>query len=200
MLQDQHRRCFDGQLIGTNFEIWIFGGFIGVVNARKTLDESCSGFLVQAFYIAGFAYFNGGIDVYFDEIFSANNGACQIAHFPAGADERVDANDPGMEVKFGNFSNAPDVFQAVFRAKAQVVVDAKADVVAIEYLRKVSFFKQQAFEVFGNGAFSRTRQTRQPQYLTPLVQACFALLSLHELIKYWMNMLCQGLLFFTLFG
>lgn len=200
MLQDQHRRCFDGQLIGTNFEIWVFGCFIGVINTRKALDEPCSGFLVQAFYIAGFTHFDGGIDVYFDEIFSANDAARQIAHFPAGADERVDANDSGVEVEFGNFSNAPDVFKAVFSTKTQVVVDAKADVVAIEYLRKVSFFKQEAFEVFGNGAFSRTRQPGQPQYLTPLIQACFALLSLHELIKYWMNMLCQGFLFFTLFG
>lgn len=61
---------------GFEVDFWVGGGFVGVVDACEAFDLAGSGFFVEAFGVAGFTEFDGGVDEAFEE-----GEACVLVDF-----------------------------------------------------------------------------------------------------------------------
>ncbi len=87
------------------------------------------------------------------KILLANNFFGHISNFIGGADKTIDTNNTTIHEQFRNFWNSADILIPVFFWKAQVVVDAASNIIAIQHLRQVSSFVQSHFKVLGDGSF-----------------------------------------------
>ena len=101
-------------------------------NARKLfyLAPACLG--IQALYIAPFTLFKRCADIHFQEIILADNGLGHLAKLVVGADKGGNRDDATIDKQLAHLGNTADVLHTVGGRKAQVVVDATTDVVAIQ--------------------------------------------------------------------
>ena len=86
---------------------------------------------------------------------------------PVGAvrrDERRDGDGGAVGEQFGDFGDAADVFFAVFGREAEVLVEAEADVVAVEAVggEVERLAEKSLFEGDGDGGFTRGGEAGQP--------------------------------------
>jgi hypothetical protein len=90
----------------------------------------------------------------------------QRAHFVAirlvRADEARQRDRAGIAEELGDLADAPDVLLAVLLGESQVLVDAHADVVAVETIGELAHLKERALQRNGDRALAAARQTGQP--------------------------------------
>ncbi len=147
---------FWGLVGGFEVDFWVGGGFVGVVDAGEAFDLACSCFFVEAFGIAGLADFYWGVDEDFEE-----GEACVLVDFSdlvavglVRGDEAGDGDEACVGEEFGDFADSSDVFYSVVGGEGEVVVEAVADVVAVESVGEVAGLYECVFEGDGDGGFS----------------------------------------------
>src|SRR5262249_29617448 len=129
---------------------------VRVVDAGEVFQLSSTGFLVQALRIALFAGGNRRIDENLDERQLACHvqGPDSIAVLAIGADEAGHGDHATVGKKLGDFADAADVFLAVGGRKPQVLVEAVADVVAVQNVGQPAALHQGMFQGKGNRALA----------------------------------------------
>ena len=96
-------------------------------------------------------------------------GANSVAVLAVGADEAGHGDDAAVGEQFRDLADAANVLLAVGRGEAQVLVEAVADVVAVEDVGQPAALDQGVFEGERDGALAGSAQAGKPQ--------CRALLS-----------------------
>lgn len=169
-LEDGLYALFQRLLVGFDFQRRVGRWLIGGINASEAFNLAGSCFFIKPFDIPGFADFQWCIDVNFEEVFVPDNLPGHVSYFHRWADEGIQRDNAAVEVQPGDFRNAADIFLPVFRAETEVVINAAADVVAIEHLRKETIIIKVAFQMLSNRAFARAGQAGKPQDFTPLAK------------------------------
>ena len=100
---------------------------------------------VEPFGIAGGAGFEGGLHVDFEEIRVADDFSGEAAEFVVRRDERGNHDDAAIGEEFRHFGDASDVLETVFVGEAEVLVQARAHVVAVEDFDEMAFVMEDAF-------------------------------------------------------
>lgn len=182
-LKDRLYALFQGLLRSFDFQSGLNGRLIGCINTGKALDLTRSCFFIQAFDIPGLTNLYGRIDINFKEILRANNLSCHFPNLPGRTDKGIERNNAAVEVQFGNLCNTADVFLAVFRTKAEVVINSAAYIVAIKYLGEETIIVKIAFEVLSDGAFSGAGQSCKPEGFTALTKLALPVIPLQQPVK-----------------
>lgn len=142
--------------------IFSFGLFEAGIFSRKVLHFTGIDLGVKALGVPFGAGFEACFDVDFDKIGFAHRLAGKGAQFAARADEAGEGDDAGIEVKFRDFRNAPDVFRPVFIGKSEVFIQPAADVVAVQDLGQPTLGVEFPFERVGNRAFTTAAEAIHP--------------------------------------
>jgi len=105
--------------------------------AINTLDLAGNGLLVEALGVALLDDVERGIGKDLDKGQASVHvqHACSVAVGAKRADERGDGDGGGVGKQLGHLADAADVLGAVGVREAQVLVQAKANVVAVEAVR-----------------------------------------------------------------
>jgi hypothetical protein len=130
-----------------------------------------------------FANFQRSIDVYLDEIIRPDDISGHLPNSYGRTDKGVDAADARLHIQTGDFCDASNIFSSINFAKAQIIVDPRANIIAVQYLGKKALLKQVTLQVLGNGALAGARQAGEPNDLTPLPQALFSFSSGYQSVK-----------------
>ena len=142
---------------GVEHQLRRFRRLVGRIDAGEIGNAAGARLGVQALDVALLAHFQRRIDEHLDEL----AGREQVAGHPSFAAERRDERDQhdqaGIDHQFRNFGDAADVLDAVLVAEAKVVVQAMADVVAVEQVGVVAAGEQAFFDHIGDGRLARTR-------------------------------------------
>ena len=88
----------------------------------------------------------------------------QVAVRTVWADEARDGDGAAIREELGDLGDAPDVLFAVFRAEAQVFVQAEADIVAVQAVggEVIGRAEKGLFERDGDGRFAGRREAGEP--------------------------------------
>src|SRR5438477_552857 len=98
-----------------------------------------------------------------------------VAILPVGADEARHGDNAAVGKQLGHFTDAADVLLAIGRRKAEVFVEAVANIVPVEHVGQPAALDEGVFECEGNGAFARAAQASEPECRSLLVQQLAAL-------------------------
>ena len=154
---------------------------VGIVDAGEVLDQTGAGFLVQALRIALLGFRERHFDIDLDEIHAAID--MQLAHDIAigtvRRDEARQHDHAGVDEQLGDLADAADVLGAIFGREAEVLVDAEADVVAVEPVYEMAATVQHFFERDRDGALAAAGKAREPDRRALLLQELAALLAGH---------------------
>lgn len=161
-------------LLGVDEDFGIVGFFVGVVYAGEVFDFAGEGFLVEAFGVALGGGFYGDFDVDFDEVALRVEGSDGVAVGAVRADEGGEGDDAGIGEEPGDLAYAADVFGAVVGGEPQVLIEAVADVVAVETVGEVAFADQQFLEQYGDGGFAAGGEAGEPEGDALLVEKALA--------------------------
>ena len=82
-----------------------------------------------------------------------------------GRDERDDDDQPGIGHQARRFGDAADVLDAVGFGEAEILVEAMADIVAVEDVAVLALGGQALFEQVGDRRLARTGQAGEPDDL-----------------------------------
>ena len=176
---------------GVDFHIRVSRSFERGGDPRKILDLTGTCPLVEPFYIARFANFQGRVEEDLNEVFFPDDAAGQGTYFVGGTNEGADGDHPGVYKQLGYLGDAPYVFKAVFFAESQVVIDAGPDVIPVQYLAKEAPEEELLLQVRGQGGFSRPGQPGEPYNFGTLPQDLFFHLPVIDPVKYGVDILCQ---------
>ena len=83
----------------------------------------------------------------------------------------------GVGEQLGHLADAADVLLAVGGGEAQVLVQAVADVVAVEHVGQVAALDQGVLEGEGDGALARAAQAGEPDGRALLLEQLLAVLA-----------------------
>lgn len=148
----------------------------------RTLDLASLGLLVQALGVTLFTFFNASIDKYLDKrksrVMLRVKLASKVAISLVWRNERRDSNGRRRGEQKGNLisdgiaylGNTTNVLLAVLGREAKVLVQAEANVVAIQTERRLLQVQQVLLERRGDRRLARSRKTSEPNRHTLLVQ------------------------------
>ena len=151
--------------------------FVGIVDAGEVLYLPGPGLFVQTLGIAFFGLGERNLHVDFDEFAGLHAGAHGIAVLFVRADEAGDRDDAGIGEQLGDFADAANVFGAVFGGEAEVLVQAHADVVAIEAIGVLLLVKQHLLQDAGDGALAGGGEAGHPDGDALLIEELLPLLA-----------------------
>ena len=140
-------------------------------NTRKLLDLTSSSLLVEALGIALLSHLEGNVDKHLNEgdgLVAAALGlgvqcASRVAVGAVGRDEGGDGDGGGVGEELGDLGDAADVFVAVLFGEAQVLVEAEADVVAVEAVGGQTQMQEVLLKRSGYGGFARGGEAGEPE-------------------------------------
>lgn len=153
------------EIVCFEIDLWVRRGFVGVVDTGEAFDLAGAGFFVEAFWVAGFANFDWGVDEDLEKLESGVlvDFADLVAVGLVGGDETRDCDDPSFGEEFGDFAHPADVFLAIVSGESEVVVEPVADIIAIEAVGEVSVFDEGVLEGDCDGGLSRARKPGEPE-------------------------------------
>ena len=175
---------FDGGEFRIEGEAGVGWWFEGAVFAGEVLDFAACGFGVEAFDVALFAGFVAGFDVDFEEVFLAEDAACEVAKFAARGDGGDEGDDAVFEEEFGGFGDAADVFEAVVVGEAEVGVEAGAEVIAIEDGGEAALLVEDAFGGVGDGGFAGAGEAAHPDDESALFEEGLLVVAVEEAVEF----------------
>ena len=153
-------------------------GFVRIVNAGKVLQLTGAGFLVEPFRVALLTDLDGSVDVDLDkrQLSLDMQGANGVAIFSVRTNKAGHGNGATVGEQLGNLANAADVLFPVRRGETKVLVEAMADVVAVQHIGQPATLDQGMFQREGDGALAGAAQACEPQGRSLLTQEGPALL------------------------
>jgi len=171
---DEH----DGGLLGLDLggvqhEFGLERGLIRVVDAGEAFELAGAGFFIEPLGVALLADLDWGIAKDFEEVAFAKGGAGGVAVAAIGANERGHGDDSGINKKLADLGDAADILLAIVGGKSEVLVEAVANVVAVEYVGEVAPLHQGMLEGVGHGALAGGRKAGEPKEDALLVQKFF---------------------------
>ena len=152
-------------------------------NTREVFNFSAACLCIQAFYIPAFAFLNGCTDVHFQKIILPDNIRRHFADVVAGTDKGCNRYNARIYKQFGNLGYTADVLYAVGFRKAQIVIDAAADIVSVQNTAKQSAFMQLTFQSDSYRTLTRPAQPGKPNHHAMLFQKLFFVLPRQHSVK-----------------
>lgn len=142
-LDNLSNALLDSVFICLNCDFRVRRSLVGGRDAGKLFDFAGASLFVQALGITLLSNLERDVDKDLDErdglvVVGAGGGggsmqgAGRVAVGAVGRDEGGNGNGGGVGKQLGNLGDAADVFVAVSLGEAQVLVEAEADVVAVE--------------------------------------------------------------------
>lgn len=169
---DDLHGILDTRLVRADVDLGLERLLIRRADARELWDLALSRLLVQALGIALLGDFDGDVDPDFHERhagFAARTLrlvqlAREVAVAAVRADEARDGDGAGVGEELGDLGDAADVFFAVLRGEAEVLVEPEADVVAVQAVGGfvVGFAQESLLERDGDGRFAACTQPCEP--------------------------------------
>lgn len=143
VLDDLRDALLDAVLVGLDDDLGVLRGLVGGGDAGEVLDLAGAGLLVEALRVALLGDLDGDIDVDLDEgegfVLAGAADGVQIAGDltvgAVGGDEGGEGDGGAVGKELGDLGDAADVLVAVGLGEAEVLVEAEADVVAVEAVR-----------------------------------------------------------------
>ncbi len=171
----QYLADLDGGLLwrtlgGVDHQFGLLGRLVGIVDAGKALDLSGAGFFVEPLGIALFTNRQGRVAENLEEVARPHRLPSDVAIFQIGADERGEGNDSGIHKQLAHLADAADVFLAIFGTEAQILVQAVANVVAVQHISQVATLNQGVLQGVCNGALARPAQPGKPDERPVLIK------------------------------
>lgn len=177
--------------LGIKHQVRLHGFLEGAILAGEVFNLAFGGFGVKALDVARGTGGEACLDIDFEKI-RAEDAACDIAEFAARGDGGDDGDEALLSKKFRDFGNAADVFQAVVIGESEVGIEAGADVIAIEDDGGAALLMKHAFGGIGDGGFSRTGQTAEPDDDATLPEQSFFVFALQEAVELGVDVRCHG--------
>jgi len=172
ILHDDLHRVLHTSLSRLDVDLRLQGLLIRRANPRELGDLALSRLLVQALWIPLLRDINRHVNPYLDErhaLLAA--GALRLVQLPrqvavrtVRADEARDSDGARIGEEFGHLGDAADVLLAVLGREAEVLVEAEADVVAVEAvgIEVDGTAEERLFEGDGDGGFATGAEPREP--------------------------------------
>ena len=104
-----------------------------------------------------------------------------VAVLAVRRDEGRQRDHAGVDEQLADFADAADVFRAVFGAKPEVLVEAHADVVAVEHHRVLAHLVEQVIDGVGDRALAGAGKAREPQH-DPLMAVVPGTIGLRDFV------------------
>ena len=156
-----------GKLRGVLFgavehDFGVLRGLERAVDAGKVLDLAAAGAGVEALGIARLADLERRVDVDLGEGDVAGDLARQPPLVAERRDERDEDDEPGIGHQPGHFGDAADVLDARLLGEAEVLVEAVADVVAVEDVGVLALGGEALLDEVGDGRLARAGEAGEP--------------------------------------
>lgn len=184
-LDDLGDTLLDRVLVSLDSDFGLLRLLVRCRNASEILDLTSAGLLVKALGVALLGDFEGHIDVDLNE----GNGLVatlssllvqltgDLAIRSVGGDEGGDSDGGRIGKELSNLGDTANVLVSVGLGKTKVLVEAEADVVAIETVGGDAQVEEVLLKSSGDGGLARGRETRQPDGETALTAGLVALLA-----------------------
>lgn len=173
----------DRLLVGLDGDLGVVGGLVRGRDASKLLDLTGAGLLVETLGVTLLSDLERHVDVDLDKgdgLVAALGGlgvqlTGDLAIGLVGGDEGGDGDGGGVSKELGDLGDAADVLVTVGLGKAKILVEAEADVVAVETVGGDAQVEEVLLESSGDGRLARSRETGQPDGETSLAAELVAL-------------------------
>jgi hypothetical protein len=170
-LRDLGNTLLDSVLVGLDGNLRVRGGLVGRRDAGKVLDLTSAGLFVQALGVALLGNLEGHVDVDLDKgdvlvVLLLGLGVEVPGEVPVGAvgtDEGGDGDGGRVGEELGYLGDAADVLVAVLLGEAEVLVEAEADVVAVEAVGGHAEVQEVLLQGGGNGGLARGGEAGEPE-------------------------------------
>lgn len=168
----------DRQIHVLKVDLGLLRRLVGSGDTSELLNDTLTSLLVQALRITLLGNLNGDINVHLNEgetgALAGRGDFVQLAGsvtvLAVRRDERGNGDGARVGEQLGDLCDAADVLVAVGFAEAKVLVQAEADVVAVQTVGvHAAVVEQLALEFDGNGGLARGGETGQPDRQTLLV-------------------------------
>lgn len=169
---DLRNALLDRVLVRLNGDFGIQRLLVGRRDAGKVLDLAGAGLFVEAFGVALLGDLEGHVDVDLDKgdglVVVASRAGLRVqrpGEVPVGAvggDEGGDCDGGGVGEELCDLADAADVLVAVALGEAEVLVEAEADVVAVEAVGGEAEVQEVLLESGGDGGLSRGGEAGEP--------------------------------------
>ena len=147
---------------GVDAHLGIGGGLVRGVDPGEIEEFAPPCLFEQALGIVGFGHGQRGIDEDLDELAWPDTGASKVTLGSEGRDERGDDDEAGVDHETGHFGGATDVLYPVGIGEPQVLVEAVADVVAVQEIGVAPQLVELALDDVGDGGLSCSREPGEP--------------------------------------
>ena len=157
-------------------------------HARELLDFAPARLGIQALHVALLAHFQRRGHVHFQKVFRPDDTGSHAPQRVVRTDESGKRDDARVHEQLAHLGDAPDVLHPVRLREAQVIVDAAADIVAVQNAAKQAAPLQLALHGDGHSALARSAQAREPHHHTALPQQRFLVPARQHPVEYRINM------------
>lgn len=182
VLGNLRHRLLDGVLVAFDVDLSGLGLFVRGADTGKLLNLTGASLLVQALWVSllGLLYRNVDPDLNEGQGRVRSSGlsvhcARRITVRPVGADEAGESDRAAVCKQLCNLAYTSNVFIAVLLAEAQVLVQPKTNVVAVETVRSQPQVEEMLLQSDGNGGLAGGGQPSEPDGETLLAAILGAL-------------------------
>ncbi len=145
------------------------GGLVGAVDAGEVLQLAGAGLLVEALHVARLGHRQRRVDEDLDELAVAPAARAPCRRSARNGEMKRDQHDQaGVDHQLGDLGDAADVLDPVVVGEAQVLVEAVADVVAVEQVGVAAVGVQPLLHQVGDGRLARAREAGEPDHAAVL--------------------------------
>ena len=154
---------FRRRLDGLDDQVGLLRRLVRAVHAGEVLDGAGAGLFIQPLGVALHADLDGGIDEDFQEFALAHQLTRHAAFGAERRDEGGQHDQAGIHEQLGGLAHAADILHPVGIGEPQVLVQAMADIVAVQQIGVLALGGKLLFHQVGDGGLAGTRQAREPQ-------------------------------------
>ncbi|KAI3478708.1 hypothetical protein L1887_59345 [Cichorium endivia] len=179
ILGNDAHRVLDRSCVGVDVDFGVLGLLVRCRDTGELLDFAGLGLLVETLGVTALARLDAGVDKHLDK---GKLGHMRLVELPCDLavrlvrrDERGDGDRGGRRKEQRDLRDAADVLLAVLGREAEVLVEAKADVVTIKTVRRLLERQQVLLERSGDRRLARRRQSGKPDRESLLRQQLGAL-------------------------
>lgn len=142
----------------------MFRFVVVLIDPGKSLDAAGARLPVQALDVALLAHVEGRVDEHLKEgqIRVAVDLTGHVSVLGEGRHEAAQRHDPAVGEQARHLGHAPDVLLAVLLGEAQVLVQPRADVVAVEPVRHDAPAHQVRLQLERHGRLARAGEPSEP--------------------------------------
>src|SRR5690349_11967934 len=158
---DRRDALFDTLPVGAERELRLRGRLVRRGDAGELLDLSRTRLLVEALHVALLADLERALDEHLDEVLG-HERANLVAVGAVRGDERRDRHHAGLGEELRDLADPSDVLGPVLARKAEVLVEAMADVVPVEDVGADAAVPEPLLELDGDRRLPRSVVPGEP--------------------------------------